>query len=84
VILLDGVRTSDPATGLSDLSRLDIDMRDIDTLEVIRGGVSAQYGADAIGGVIAITTKKEAKPRVLCGFSFHRISACIICFRIGS
>lgn len=69
VILLDGVRTSDPATGLSDLSRLDIDMRDIDTLEVIRGGVSAQYGADAIGGVIAITTKKGSKtPGFYAGF----------------
>ena len=69
VILLDGVRTSDPATGLSDMSRLDLDIQDIDTLEVIRGGISAQYGADAIGGVIAITTKKGSiTPRFSANF----------------
>lgn len=58
LVIVDGVRVSDPATGQCDLSRLGLDLEDIETIEVIRGGASAQYGADALGGVVVITTKK--------------------------
>lgn len=58
LVLVDGVRISDPATGQCDLSRLGLSIEEIESIEVIRGGASAQYGADALGGVIVITTKK--------------------------
>ncbi|MCE1195325.1 TonB-dependent receptor [bacterium] len=58
LVIVDGVRVSDPATGQCDLSRLGLDLADIESIEVIRGGASAQYGADALGGVVVITTKK--------------------------
>ncbi|HWP67967.1 MAG TPA: TonB-dependent receptor plug domain-containing protein, partial [Rectinemataceae bacterium] len=58
LVLVDGVRVSDPATGQVDLSRLGLSIDDIESIEVVRGGVTAQYGADAVGGVIIIRTKR--------------------------
>jgi len=58
LVIVDGVRVSDPATGQCDLSRLGLGLEDIESIEVIRGGASAQYGADALGGAVLITTKK--------------------------
>lgn len=61
LVLVDGVPVSDPSTGLADLSRLGLSPSDIERVEVLRGGASTQYGPDAVGGVVIITTKK-AKP----------------------
>ncbi|MEN6490762.1 MAG: TonB-dependent receptor plug domain-containing protein, partial [Rectinema sp.] len=59
LVLVDGVRVTDPATGQTDLSRLDIPLDQIERIEIQRGALSAQYGADAVGGVIHIHTKKK-------------------------
>ncbi len=65
LVLVDGVRVTDPATGQTDLSRLDIPLDQIERIEIQRGALSAQYGADAVGGVIHIHTKKKtATPSV--------------------
>jgi outer membrane cobalamin receptor len=65
LVLVDGVRATDPATGQTDLSRIDIPLDQIESIEVQRGALSAQYGADAVGGVIHIHTKKKtAAPSV--------------------
>lgn len=61
LVLVDGVPASDPSTGLADLSRLGLSPADLASVEVVRGGSSAQYGPDAVGGVVIITTKKPAK-----------------------
>lgn len=61
LILVDGVRVTDPATGLTDFSRLGIPLDQIVQIEVQRGGLSAQYGADAVGGVIHIHTRRGSK-----------------------
>lgn len=58
LVLIDGIRVSDPATGRVDLSRIGLSSRDIESIEVIRGGMTAQYGADAVGGVVLIRTKR--------------------------
>jgi len=60
LILVDGVRVSSPTLGQTDLSDISPDL--IDRIEVIRGGQSTLYGADAIGGVVNIITKKGAGP----------------------
>lgn len=57
LVLVDGIPVSDPSSGLSDFSRLAVSIDDIESVEVIRGGASAQYGADAVGGVVLISTK---------------------------
>jgi vitamin B12 transporter len=56
LILVDGVRVSSPTLGQTDLS--DISPEQIDRIEVIRGPQSTLYGADAIGGVVNIITRK--------------------------
>lgn len=54
-VFLDGVRLNSDSSGTVDLSTIPVDI--IDRIEVIRGGGSAQFGQDAIGGVINIITK---------------------------
>ena len=56
LVLVDGVRVSSPTLGQTDLS--DISPDQIDRIEVIRGPQSTLYGADAIGGVVNIITRK--------------------------
>jgi vitamin B12 transporter len=60
LILVDGVRVSSPTLGQTDLSDISPDL--IERVEVIRGGQSTLYGADAIGGVVNIITKKGTGP----------------------
>ena len=60
LILVDGVRVSSPTLGQTDLSDISPDL--IDRIEVVRGGQSTLYGADAIGGVVNIITKKGTGP----------------------
>lgn len=57
LVLIDGVRANDANQGQFDFSQLRAD--DIERIEVIRGGNSSQYGSDALGGVIAITTRRD-------------------------
>ncbi|MGH7551673.1 MAG: TonB-dependent receptor plug domain-containing protein, partial [Longimicrobiales bacterium] len=64
LVLIDGVRVNDPMVsrgGSYDLSS--VDPASIERIEVLRGGGSAIYGADAMGGVINIVTRRgAAKP----------------------
>ncbi|MFH0882492.1 MAG: TonB-dependent receptor [bacterium] len=57
LVLLDGQRLNNPQNGQVDFSS--ISTEGIERIEVVRGGNSALYGADAIGGVINIITKKR-------------------------
>ncbi len=62
-VLVDGLRVKSPASGFTDLADLSLDA--IDRIEIVRGPQSGLYGADAIGGVVNIITKKgEGAPRV--------------------
>jgi len=56
LVLIDGVRTSSATAGTTALQF--IPLVQIERIEVIKGSVSSIYGADAIGGVIKIFTKK--------------------------
>ena len=59
-VLVDGVRVKSPTLGQVDLSDLSPDL--IDRVEIIRGPQATLYGADAIGGVVNIITRKGAGP----------------------
>ncbi len=61
-VLIDGIDASDPsnANGSFDFSQLLT--YDLSRIEVLRGPQSGLYGADAIGGVISITTKGGEGP----------------------
>jgi iron complex outermembrane receptor protein len=61
LILIDGQRLIpifSTATSVPDLNSVPLAM--VDRIEVLRDGASSIYGADAIGGVINIITKKNA------------------------
>jgi outer membrane cobalamin receptor len=59
LILIDGQRMNSAQSGLYDATALPIDA--IEKVEVLRGGNSARYGADAVGGVVNFITKKAQK-----------------------
>lgn len=53
LLFIDGIRANDPAAG--DIPRFDLLNADIvSRIEVVRGPQSALWGADAIGGVVAV------------------------------
>jgi len=55
LVLVDGQKLNSAQTGDVDLSG--ISMESVERIEVVKGGTSALYGADAVGGVINIITK---------------------------
>jgi vitamin B12 transporter len=61
-VLIDGVDASDPSTPNGAFDFAHLLTGDIAQIEVLRGPQSGLYGADAIGGVISITTRKGQGP----------------------
>jgi vitamin B12 transporter len=57
LVLVDGVRMSDPQTGHFDLD-LTLPLDRVERIEILRGPASAQYGSDAVGGVVNIVTRR--------------------------
>ena len=58
LILVDGLRRTGKY-GTPDISG--ISLEDIERIEIVRGPMSALYGADAVGGVVNIITKEASK-----------------------
>ncbi|HLE41858.1 MAG TPA: TonB-dependent receptor [Nitrospirota bacterium] len=61
LILLDGIRLNSPRDGGFNMTDLPVALDDIERIEIVRGPSSALYGADAVGGVVNIITKKPEK-----------------------
>ncbi|MEM7610656.1 MAG: TonB-dependent receptor [Pseudomonadota bacterium] len=60
LVLIDGVRASDPAT--SDEFRWEhLSTANIERIEVVRGPQSALWGSDAVAGVVHIITTQSAR-----------------------
>ena len=57
LVLVDGVRVSDPQTGHFDLD-LTVPLDRVERIEVLVGPASALYGADAVGGVVNVVTRE--------------------------
>jgi vitamin B12 transporter len=58
LVLVDGMRIASSTTGTAALEA--IPLSQIDHIEILRGPASSLYGADAIGGVIQIFTRRGA------------------------
>src|SRR5258705_1171633 len=56
LVLVDGVRLTSATAGATALEAIPLDQ--IERIEVLRGPASSLYGADAIGGVIQVFTRR--------------------------
>ena len=61
LILLDGVRVSDPSRISNDFDLNFLNLQDIASVEILKGGASTLYGSAAAAAVVNITTKKNVE-----------------------
>ena len=66
ILLIDGVRVGSVTSGQPSLES--IPLSQIERIEILRGPASAMYGADAVGGVIQIFTRKGEGPALVEAF----------------
>ncbi len=59
LVLIDGVRSFSATTGSTALQH--IPLNQVERIEVVRGPKSSLYGADALGGVVQVFTKKGSR-----------------------
>jgi vitamin B12 transporter len=62
VVLIDGIRINSATTGTTAFENLPLAL--IDHIEILRGPASSLYGADAIGGVIQIFTRRGNSDKI--------------------
>lgn len=65
LVLVDGVRIGSATAGLTEFEA--ISLAAIERIEVLRGPGSSLYGADAVGGVVQIITRRGSGPLALQG-----------------
>lgn len=71
LVLIDGIPINLPSLGTPDFNTIPIET--IEKVEIVRGPFSSLYGANALGGVINIITKKpEEKFTIEGNFSYGR------------
>lgn len=58
LVLIDGVRSASATSGTTALQQIPLDQ--IERVEVVKGPRASLYGADAIGGVIQVFTRRGA------------------------
>lgn len=69
IVLIDGQRFGSATAGDAALSR--IPLSQVERIEILRGPASSLYGADAVGGVVQIFTRRgEGRPRVNASTGF--------------
>ncbi len=64
LILIDGVRISDPSRIDNDFDINFLNINQIESIEILKGASSSLYGSSASAGVINITTKKSSKSKL--------------------
>ena len=76
LVLVDGQRMRDLQTGHFALD-LAVPYEAIERIEIVRGAAAAQYGADAVGGVVNIITRAGGTAVRLRGGSFGTTDAAL-------
>ncbi len=59
LILIDGQRISGRSGSITDISRFSL--REVERVEIVKGPAAALYGADAMGGVVNLITRRPQK-----------------------
>lgn len=59
LVIVDGVRVADPASPSGGFDFGNLQTGNIDKIDLLRGSNSTIWGSDAIGGVLAVTTRDE-------------------------
>lgn len=73
LVLIDGRRANEPDSGCVDWTFLALDQ--VERIEIVRGPGSAAYGDNALGGVIAISTRgASAAGKTLASLAAERAS----------
>lgn len=62
VMVIDGMRLSDPSSTAGGYGFSNLLLDDIDRIEILRGPQSILWGSDAIGGVVNVRTRRPAEP----------------------
>lgn len=62
VMVIDGMRISDPSNTAAGYGFANLLVDDIERVEVLRGPQSILWGSDAIGGVVNVVTRKAEQP----------------------
>lgn len=62
VMVIDGVRISDPSATGGGYSFSNLLIDDIERVEILRGPQSILWGSDAIGGVVNVLTRRAEQP----------------------
>ncbi|MGB2981226.1 MAG: TonB-dependent receptor plug domain-containing protein, partial [Candidatus Zixiibacteriota bacterium] len=68
LVLVDGHKINPSGSGVADLNTIPLEM--VERVEILKGGQSARWGADALGGVINVVTR-PSKSREPLGFSLE-------------
>ncbi|NWG70705.1 MAG: TonB-dependent receptor [Parvularculaceae bacterium] len=61
LVVIDNIVVNDPSAPQGGYNFANIDVADIERIEILRGPQGLLYGADAIGGVVVITTKSAGR-----------------------
>ncbi|HUD29809.1 MAG TPA: TonB-dependent receptor, partial [Novosphingobium sp.] len=62
VMVIDGMRLSDPSSTAGGYGFSNLFLDDIDRIEILRGPQSILWGSDAIGGVVNVRTRRPTQP----------------------
>ncbi|MBW8199301.1 TonB-dependent receptor plug domain-containing protein [Flagellimonas abyssi] len=68
LIIIDGVRVSDPSTFSAEYDLRLLSPNTIESIEIIKGAASTLYGTNAVTAVINITTKKSSEKKIAGNF----------------
>ncbi|MFC2131194.1 TonB-dependent receptor plug domain-containing protein [Bacteroidota bacterium] len=61
IIMIDGIKINSSQSGIADLSSFPVSQ--FNNIEIVRGGASALFGANAIGGVMNLTNSEFVKDK---------------------